>query len=215
LKTENNNSMEQVINRSQILPAEAEVILDSSQTDAVLVKAVLAGDETAFALIFERYRRLVAHLISRFFYGREEIEEFVQQSFTKVYFSLKDFRGERGKSLAAWISKVTINICYDELRRRERRPENRFGDLSEEENTALERIAQSDIESAESSLIKRDLAEKLLSNLEVPDRLALTLFYGEEFSVEEVAELVGWSQSNVKTRLFRARNYLRSVLQRL
>ena len=215
MKTENNNSMEQVINRSQILPAEAEVILDSSQTDAVLVKAVLAGDETAFALIFERYRRLVAHLISRFFYGREEIEEFVQQSFTKVYFSLKDFRGERGKSLAAWISKVTINICYDELRRRERRPENRFGDLSEEENTALERIAQSDIESAESSLIKRDLAEKLLSNLEVPDRLALTLFYGEEFSVEEVAELVGWSQSNVKTRLFRARNYLRSVLQRL
>lgn len=207
--------MEQVINRSQFLTAEAESKIASADTDAALVKAVLAGDETAFALIFERYRKLVAHLVSRFFYEREEVEEFVQQSFTKIYFSLKDFRGEREKSLAAWLSKITVNLCYDELRRRGRRPENRFGDLSDEENAALGRLAQSESENAETSLIKRDLAEKLLSNLEVSDRLALTLFYGEDFSVEEVAEFIGWSPSNVKTRLFRARNYLRNILQRL
>jgi RNA polymerase sigma-70 factor (ECF subfamily) len=207
--------MEQVINRSQFLTAEAESKIASAQTDAELVKAVLAGDETAFALIFERYRKLVAHLVSRFFYEREEVEEFVQQSFTKIYFSLKDFRGEREKSLAAWLSKITVNLCYDEMRRRGRRPENRFGDLSDEENAALESFATNDAENAESSLIKRDLAKKLLSNLDVSDRLALTLFYGEDFSVEEVAEFIGWSPSNVKTRLFRARNYLRNILQRL
>jgi RNA polymerase sigma-70 factor (ECF subfamily) len=215
LKTEINNPMEQVINRSQILPAEAESKIASAHTDAELVKAVLAGDETAFAALFERYRKLVAHTVSRFFYEREEIEEFVQQSFTKIYFSLKDFRGEREKSLAAWLTKITVNLCYDELRRRGRRPENRFGDLTDEENTALESFAQSFTENAESSLIKRDLAEKLLSNLDASDRLALTLFYGEDFSVEEVAEFIGWSPSNVKIRLFRARNYLRNILQRL
>jgi RNA polymerase sigma-70 factor (ECF subfamily) len=207
--------MEQVINRSQFLNAEAELKIASAQTDAELVKAVLAGDETAFALIFERYRKLVAHTVSRFFYEREEIEEFVQQSFAKIYFSLKDFRGEREKSFAAWLTKITVNLCYDELRRRGRRPENRFGDLTEEENTVLEGFATSDSENAESSLIKRDLAKKLLSNLEVSDRLALTLFYGEDFSVKEVAEFIGWSPSNVKTRLFRARNYLRDILKRL
>lgn len=207
--------MEQVINRSQFLAAEAESKIAAADTDAALVKAVLAGDETAFALIFERYRKLVAHLVSRFFYEREEVEEFVQQSFTKIYFSLKDFRGEREKSLAAWLSKITVNLCYDEMRRRGRRPENRFGDLSDEENAALESFAASDADSAEGSLIKRDLAKKLLSNLDVSDRLALTLFYGEDFSVEEVAEFIGWSPSNVKTRLFRARNYLRNILQRL
>ena len=207
--------MEQVVNRSQFLTAEAESKIALADTDAALVKAVLAGDETAFALIFERYRKLVAHLVSRFFYEREEVEEFVQQSFTKIYFSLKDFRGEREKSMAAWLSKITVNLCYDELRRRGRRLENRFGDLSDEENAALERLAQSEAENAESSLIKRDLAEKLLSNLEASDRLALTLFYGEDFSVEEVAEFIGWSPSNVKTRLFRARSYLRNILQRL
>jgi RNA polymerase sigma-70 factor (ECF subfamily) len=204
--------MEQVINHPQILPVgEAENA--SALTDDALVKAVLTGDDAAFDLIFERYRRLVTHLISRFFYQREEIEELAQQSFTKIYFSLNIFRGERGASLSAWISKITINVCYDELRRRKRRPVNRFADLSDEEKEILERLAQSAAESAESSLIKRDLAEKLLSKLEAPDRVALMLFYVEECSVEEIAGLVGWSQSNVKTRLFRARNFLRDVFK--
>lgn len=207
--------MEQVVSHPQIAPAESESKIASAQTDTALVEAVLAGDETAFTALFERYRRLVAHLVSRFFYQREEIEEFVQQSFTKVYFSLKNFRGEREKSFSSWLSKITVNLCYDELRRRGRQPENRFGDLTDEESEILEQAAETAAESAESFLIKRDLAEKLLSKLEASDRLALTLFYGEEHSVEEVAELVGWSPSNVKTRLFRARNYLREVLRRL
>lgn len=207
--------MEQVINRPNILTADGDAKIGAAQTDVLLVKAVLAGDESAFADLFERYRRLVAHLVSRFFNERGEIEEFVQQSFTKIYFSLKDFRGEREKSLSAWLSKITVNVCYDELRRRQRRPENRFDDLSDEENLILERVAQTDSGDAESDLIRRDLAEKLLSKLDASDRLALTLFYAEERSVEEVAELVGWSPSNVKTRLFRARNFLRNVLGKL
>ena len=207
--------MEQVINHPQFLPTSGEREIASAQkNDDALVAAILTGDEAAFADLFERYRRLVAHLVSRFFYRREEIEEIVQQSFTKIYFSLKSFRGGQEKSLSAWLSKITVNICYDELRRRKRHPENRFADLSDEEHAILTDVAQSDSESAESFLIKRDLAEKLLSKLEASDRLALTLFYGEDCSVEEVAELVGWSPSNVKTRLFRARNYLRDVFKK-
>jgi RNA polymerase sigma-70 factor, ECF subfamily len=213
LKIETDNqTMEQVINQSQFLPVAGEKEFASAQTDDALVAAILAGDEAAFADLFDRYRRLVAHLVSRFFSRREEIEEIVQQSFTKIYFSLKSFRGEREKSLSAWLSKVTINLCYDELRRRKRRPENAFADLSDDEREILAEVVQTDSESAESFLIKRDLAEKLLSKLEAKDRLAVTLFYGEEHSIEAVAELIGWSPSNVKTRLFRARNYLRKVI---
>ncbi len=207
--------MEQAINHPQISTVGGEREYASAQTDDELVKAVLAGDEAAFGVIFERHRRLVAHLVSRFFNRREEIEEIVQQSFTKFYFSLKSFRGGQEKSLAAWLSKITVNICYDELRRQKRQPENRFADLSDDEESAiLNCITRSNAACAEKSFINRDLAEKLLSKLETPDRLALTLFYGEDLSVEEVAELVGWSPSNVKTRLFRARNFLRNVFEK-
>ena len=210
--------MEQIINNIKVFTAgEEEADYNSPQKtgDADLVKAVLAGDDAAFTVIFERYRRLVAHLVSRFFHRRDDIEEFVQQSFTKCYFSLKSFRGDRENSLTAWISRLTVNICYDELRRRQRRPVDLFTDLSTDETDFLTRIVQENSISAENSLIAKDLTEKLLARLDAKDRLALTLLHGEDYSVAEVAKLLGWSESNVKTRVFRARNSLRETLSHL
>ena len=183
--------------------------------DDELVRLALAGDEPAFACLFERYRRLVVHLVSRFFRRREEIEDITQLAFTKIYFALKDFRGGREKSFSAWASRLTINACYDELRRRSRRSENLFSEFTAEEREYLEQIVSEKTNDAENSLVARDLAEKVLSRLDVKERLALTLLHGEDFSVAEVASIVGWSESNVKTRLFRCRNNLRNIFSHL
>lgn len=67
----------------------------------------------------------------------------------------------------------------------------------------------------EKNLASKDLAEKLLSNLEAKERVAMTLLYGEDFSVAEVAKIVGWSESNVKTKLFRCRRHLRGIFDKL
>jgi RNA polymerase sigma-70 factor (ECF subfamily) len=187
----------------------------SEVADDELVRLVLAGDETAFACIFERYRRLVVHLVSRFFQRREEIEDLTQQAFAKIYFSLKNFRGGHEKSFSSWASRLTINACYDELRRRKIRSENLFSQFSDEDREALERMAAEDSADAEKSLVARDLAAKILSGLDAKERLALTLLHGEDYSVAEVATIVGWSESNVKTRLFRCRNNLRNIFNHL
>jgi RNA polymerase sigma-70 factor, ECF subfamily len=184
-------------------------------TDDELVKAVLAGDDLAFDTIFERYKKLAIHLISRFFRQREQIEDIVQQSFTKVYFSLKDFRGGNEKSLSAWISRLTINGCYDELRRRQRKPENLFADFTDEERNFLEQITDINASGNETKLVARDAADKVLAALDPKERLAMTLHYGEDYSVAEVAKIVGWTESNVKTRLFRCRKNLRSIFEHL
>jgi RNA polymerase sigma factor (sigma-70 family) len=200
----------QNVNRSAV-----KVSAPSEFADDELVKLALAGDETAFACLFERYRRLVIHLVSRFFRQRAEVEDIAQQAFTKIYFSLKDFRGGHEKSFSAWASRLTINACYDELRRRGRRAENLFSQVSNEELECLEQIANDRAADAEKSLVARDLAEKILSGLDARERLALTLLHGEDFSVAEVARITGWSESNVKTRLFRCRNKLRNIFSHL
>jgi RNA polymerase sigma-70 factor (ECF subfamily) len=184
-------------------------------TDAEIVKQILAGDESYFNLLFDRYKKLVIHLIGKFFNQRELIEDITQQVFTKTFFSLKDFRGEQEKSLQSWISKLTINVCYDELRRRQRKPENLFTDLSDDEIDYVETIAENISSNSEKQLINKDLAEKLLSSLDAKDRLALTLYHAEEHSVTEVAKMVGWTESNVKTRLMRTRNHLRNLFERI
>ncbi|MBS1793168.1 MAG: RNA polymerase sigma factor [Acidobacteria bacterium] len=190
-------------------------ITPSEITDDELVKLALAGDEAAFSVVFERYRRLVVHLVGKFFRRREEIEDIAQQAFAKIYFSLGDFRGGNEKSFSSWLSRLTVNVCYDELRRQGRRPENLFSDFTDEERDQLETLAAEKAANAENSLVAKDLAAKVLAHLDAKDRLALTLLHGEEFSVAEVAAIVGWSESNVKTRLFRCRNNLRNIFSHL
>ncbi|MBK8813346.1 MAG: RNA polymerase sigma factor [Acidobacteria bacterium] len=200
--------MDQILNASNSNAVEAV-------TDEELVQAVLAGDEAAFAVLFERYKRLVVHLVGRFFNQRELVEEFSQVVFTKAYFSLKNFRGGQEKSFTSWISRVTVNVCYDELRRRQRRPEDLFAELGTAESEYIENVAANGSLESENDLVNRDLAEKLLAGLDAKDRLAVTLFHGEEMSIKEVANAVGWSESNVKVRLMRTRSYLRSLIERL
>lgn len=188
---------------------------ERAESDEDLVAAALAGDEEAFEQIFERYRRLVVHLVAKFFAQRELVEELSQQAFTKIYFSLKDFRGGREKSFSSWLSRLTVNVCYDELRRRQRRPEDLFTDLGTDETDFLENLAEGKPFDNENAFETRELAEKLLAGLDPRDRLAVTLYHGEDWSIAEVAKTVGWTESNVKVRLMRTRNYLRSLFDRL
>ena len=188
--------------------------LSDEPTDDALVAAAGAGDEGAFEQLFERHRRQVARIAGRFFPQREQIEEIIQDSFTKAYFALGSYHGTHASSFKAWLTQIAVNSCYDQLRRARRRPEQSFGDLSEKEAyevTTQLRAARSDVENA---LVSRDLAVKLLARLSPDDRMVLTLLDVEGFSVAEIAELTNWSVSKVKVRAHRARAHLRRVLGR-
>jgi RNA polymerase sigma-70 factor, ECF subfamily len=183
-------------------------------TDDALVAAAGAGDEAAFEQLFERHRRQVARIAGRFFSQREQIEEIIQDSFTKAYFALGTYHGTHEASFRAWLTQIAVNTCYDHLRRARRRPEHtveEFNDHEAHEFAGQLRAAGSDVESA---LVSRDLAVKLLARLSAEDRLVLTLLDVEGFSVAEIAEMVQWSVSKVKVRAHRARAHLRRVVQR-
>ena len=186
-------------------------------TDDALVAATCAGDESAFAQLFERHRRRVARIASRFFARPEQLEEIIQESFTKAYLALPQFAGAHAASFSAWLTQIAVNACYDELRRAQRRPEQQLGDLNNAETQELTKhlhggaSGASDVESA---LISRDLAGKLLARLSAEDRLVLTLLDAEGLSVAEIAQVTGWSSAKVKVRAHRARAHLRRVLRK-
>jgi len=207
--------MDQCTNISGFAAAAALGSNVRESADDELVAAVRAGDEAAFALLFERHRRSVTRLAYRFFYRREQVEDIVQESFANAYFALGSYRGGQERSFIAWLSRITVRSCYDALRR-SRRSESAMSDLGEEEEAMLaarlrDTGQSSDIESA---AISRDLAGKLLQRLEPDDRLVLTLLSVADLSVAETAELTGWSVSKVKMRAHRARRSLQRVLHR-
>lgn len=188
----------------------------SEPTDDELVAAVRKGDESAFTRLFERHRHLVARLGYRFFTRREQVEEIIQESFIKTYFALDSFQGGNENSFVAWLARITVRTCYDELRGQRRRNERSIGDLTEDEAAYLhERLRDvSSTGNVEGAVISRDLANKLLSRLKPEDRLVLTLLKLEELSIAEIAALTGWTAAKVKMRSHRAQHGLRRLLRK-
>jgi RNA polymerase sigma-70 factor (ECF subfamily) len=207
--------MDQCTNISGFATVAARESMAQEPADDELVRAVLAGHEASFAILFERHRRLVTRLAYRFFYRREQVEDIVQESFAGAYFALGAYRGGQERSFMAWLSRITVRTCYDALRR-SKRTESVMSELDEYEGALLAKELSESAKDAdvESTAISRDLAAKLLQRLAPEDRLVLTLLSIADLSVAETAEFTGWSIPKVKMRAHRARKALQRVLHR-
>ena len=206
--------MDEASDNFALAPAEPVFAPTRDETDESLISSIRAGDEAAFEQLFNRHRRRIARLIGRFFNRPERVEEIIQDVFTKIYFALDDYSPDRGAGFAAWLSRVAINACYDELRRARRRPESSISDITDDEAAWLNAQLRAEATggNAEQTAVSRDLANKLLARLSADDRLVLTLLDAEDMPVAEIAEITGWSASKVKVRAHRARIALRRVL---
>ncbi len=198
------------------MPVKMPVEMPVEMTDDELVAAARAGDESAFARLFDRHRRLVSRLGYRFFPRRDQVEEIIQESFIKAYFALDDYQGGNDKSFVSWLARITVRTCYDELRRVQRRGESSIGDLSEDEAAYLHEGLRdlSASGNVEGAAISRDLANKLLARLRPDDRLILALLKLEELSIAEISSLTGWTTAKVKMRSHRAQHGLRQLLRK-
>ena len=188
--------------------------------DDKLVAATLGGDESAFAELFARHKRMIAGIGGRFFKSREQIEDVIQMSFCQVYQSLRQYHGGEERSFAAWLKRIAVNTCLDELKRNTRRRESSLDELTDGETDYLHERTQAGWiagagPSAEQRTISRDLSSKLLARLRPEDRVALTLLYEEEWSVAEIGKLLNWSVPKVKMRTYQARNLLRAFIKKL
>lgn len=193
------------------------VRVQSGQSDEDLVGEVLAGRKVAFAELASRHHRSSEQLCRRFFRDAELVRDLMQESFTRAFIGLAGYRAEM--PFARWVRTIVINVCYDELRRRRRRPELLVADFSGAESGWLELVSYATperiIEAAEQRQEASDLAHRLLETLRPEDRLVLVLKESQELSVAEIAAQIGWSEAKVKIRAFRARRALRKQAERI
>ena len=201
-------SHELVENARNAPPSEAPISKQS--TDAELVDSICGGNDEAFELLFERYKERVSAIAGRFF--RDHVEDIVQECFTRAYFALSDFSSDGDGSFAAWLAKIAFNTCYDEMRRRARRRESFLSELGPADAESIQALSADS--GAESIVVSRDLANKLLDKLSPEDRLVLVLQEVEGLSVSEISRTMGWSMAKVKIRAFRARGELRRILKK-
>lgn len=186
-----------------------------STEEGILVRRVQQGDEMAFREIVERYQAKVFSIIYGILRNHNDAEDIAQQVFAKIYFSIRkfDFRS----SLLTWIYKITVNECYDYLRKKRVRKLVYESDFSEEDANRMSNseMSMDHAPSAEIRLSQRDYVHKLLSRVSEEDRLLMVLKEVEGHSVEELAQMTGMNENTIKVKLFRARQKLLKAAQRL
>jgi RNA polymerase sigma-70 factor, ECF subfamily len=181
--------------------AKAQGVLD----DRELVRRAQRDDQEAFEELVRRHQHRVFAVAGGILRRREDVEDISQQVFVKAYFSLKRF--DQRAAFSTWLYKITVNECWDLLRKKKVRPLVYESDLSEEQ--ARQVIAAEEKEGNEPDISERlearERVDRLLEGLDERDRLMLILKEVEGFAVEEIAEVLDLNANTVKVRLFRAR----------
>ena len=169
--------------------------------DRELIIRAQAGDRSAHEALVNQFSAMVFRLISRFFRTREDVEDIAQDVFLKLFARIHQVHPD--ENFPGWLARVTVNTCYDELRKTRRR-------RAAIETYGPEIAGEQTVAPAEPDSIGK--ARLALQRLDPKLRIPLVLKEVDEMSVEEIARTMGLTQTNVKVRLFRARKKLQSML---
>jgi len=181
------------------------MVLDAHER--AVIEACQKGDYDAFGSLFESYKDRVYSIALRFSGDRATALDIAQETFLKLFSSIKDFRGE--SSFDSWLYRLVVNSCLDQ-QRRGRRFVPFFAGLADFFRTPNESVLQ-DLLRAE----MQDQVQRVISGLPADLRIAVVLRYTEGLSYDEIAEIVACPSGTVASRLNRAHKILERRLASL
>lgn len=169
-----------------------------------LIGKAQQGDTGAFNQIVTAYRRRILGTISRLIGRPEDVEDVAQEVFIRLYFSLEQLR--TAEVFEPWLYRLTVNACYDYLRKSRRRLEFRMADLSDQQVMMADAAAGTKVQDEDSERRRvRDTVTSLLGSVSEDDRILLTLKEVEGLSLKELEKIYHVNENALKVRLFRAR----------
>ena len=192
----------------------AETIPDTDvRTDEELVALVVGGAVDWFEELITRYQPRVFGMARKYFRNESDVEDVVQTVFTKTFQKLSSYKGTA--PFEHWFMRLSVNTCYDALRRRRNRPEHTISDMLFDDENWQDRLGNipsgDDPEGLEQA---RELVHTVLDQVSDRARIVLTLQELEGRSIREIAGITGWSESLVKVQAFRARKEMRGAVER-
>ncbi|MBR1765975.1 MAG: RNA polymerase sigma factor [Bacteroidales bacterium] len=175
--------------------------------DKEIVEKILAGDTEQYAEIVRRYQQIVANLSYKLCGTRLEVEEVTQQVFVELYTALPRFRFD--SKLSSFIYRITVNVVCKMLNR-----SKRYVSTDQYENRPEE---PSTDRNAEQQIIHSEQLEALraaIGHLKDEQRTALVLYTFEDFSYQQIADVMQCSLAKVESLIFRAKKNLAKVMKR-
>ena len=200
---EPSNPAKETLAPEAVAPADRSVSPAAPEEQAWIERA-RGGEEAAFGALVDRYRDRAYGLAFRILRVTAEAEEVAQDAFVRVWRALPGFRGDA--AFSTWLYRIVVRRALDRaavLRNRRQRE----ADVEMAADLPDERADRAGAEALRRSV----RLERLMAGLTEVQRIAITLYYYEDRSVEEVSEVLGMPENTVKTHLRRAREALRGA----
>ncbi len=181
-----------------------------------LVKRCQEGDTEAFGELVRRYEGRIYSIVYHYVRNPEDAVDITREVFIKAFNSIKRFRGTA--KLSSWLCRIAINQSIDFVRRKRtvRFESLEGGQAGPEGEGPGERDFPDPGRTPEEAVVGEELAQRIaraVDKLSEKLRTVIILREYEGMSIEEIAEVLGCSQGTVKSRIFRARERLRRMLE--
>ncbi|MCL2145447.1 MAG: sigma-70 family RNA polymerase sigma factor [Endomicrobia bacterium] len=184
--------------------------------DLQLIKFIKEGRLEAFEALMSKYKDRVYNIAFSFTASRSESGDISQNVFLKVYSNLKSF--EEKSAFSTWLYRITVNECYNGLKKRKNNILSLDAEINKDENNCLKDIIEDKSGNIEETALSKEMQLKVRKAiLELPDkyRMIITLRDIEDMPYEQISEIMKISQNKVKIWIFRARNKLRNKLKNI
>jgi len=188
-------------------PGDARAISDQD-----LVARTAAGDDDAYRILVERYSDFVYTVVLRVVRNEEDAEDVAQEAFVRAHGAISKFRGD--SKFSSWLYRIAVNRALTHLKRRKRRPDT--VEVSSSPRVEAEVSSRTCVDDPSVRVLDEEFRERVraaVAKLPPRYRAAVTLFYLEERSYKEVADILGVPMGTLKTHLHRARAVLKDNLR--
>lgn len=179
--------------------------------DIELIERAIENDGYAFRIIFDKYKTKVYKTACLILKDGQYAEDVVQEAFLQVQLKLKKLSNPW--AFERWLYKITINLCYEQIRKKGKKETTCIDEILEQQ----EDVMISDSYSLEETVIQNELYRSINDKVNIlsdKHRMVLVLFYFNELSVTEIAEILSTTEGTVKSRLFYARKLLKETLEK-
>jgi RNA polymerase sigma-70 factor (ECF subfamily) len=176
--------------------------------DRTLVIEAAAGSREAFDELVRRYRRRIYTLVRALSARDSEAEDLVQDIFVRAFRAIGGFRGE--SAFRSWLYRIAVNVVHSHLNRRRTR-ETALGMAGDA--AAIDEVANT--EDLEATVLRRQVIDRALAALPEDLRVLVVLRDVQGLKYDEIARIVKRPRGTVESRLFRARQRLRPMLEPL
>jgi RNA polymerase sigma factor (sigma-70 family) len=177
--------------------------------DIFYIGQILEGNSNVFSYIVDRHKNKAYNLAYRMCGSHEEAQELAQDSFLKAYRSLKSFKMK--SSFATWLYRIVYNTTISHIRTKK----NGILSLEDFPADSTDFIGSDMSEEEAEKEYRNSLVNFALQKIREDERGLISLYYYDEMSIVEISEVTGISKSNIKVKLFRARQKMLEIIEKV